>query len=286
MTDPLVDPDDPTVLSPQAARALAEQVEDTQLAAGAVRYGRVGRVGCARVVVNPRSPLPSGSFAVGLDGSSATVGTTLLALETTFADAGKTEALVHATPTTVAEIEGLADDAGWFAAAEALVVVSLVEPDPPAQPVREAEDDDLTGAAELLADAVDLPVDGLPGLRRLLGHRLDDPRSVLLVLDDTADPYGSGDRLAGVVLGHAGPSVGLLEHVVVRPARRRRGLGTALVAAAGRALLADGAVLLAAQVEEAAAEEHLAQACGFTAAYPVTVYARRVDELAGLDLEE
>ncbi|GAB2925008.1 hypothetical protein GCM10027047_22490 [Rhodococcus aerolatus] len=280
MSDPLVDPDDPTVLSPQAARALAEQVEDAQLAAGAVRYGRVTRVGCARVVLNPSSPLPTGSFAVGLDATSAAVGRTLLALETTFADAGRSEALVHASPTTVPEIQGLADDAGWFAVAESLVVVRLSAPEEPALPVREARDADLPGVAELLADAVDLPEDGLPSLVRLLGHRLDDPRSHVLLVDD-----GDLDRLAGVAVGHGGGAVGLLEHVVVRAARQRRGIGTALVDALGGRLLAAGATLLAAQVTEAAAEEHLAEACDFTTAYPVTTYARRVDEEAGFGEE-
>lgn len=279
MTDPLVDPDDAGVLDPQAARELAEQVEDAQLAAGAVRYGRVGRLGCARVVVNPASPLPAGSFAVGLDAASASVGHTLAALETTFADTGRREALVHASPTTVAEIEGLADDAGWFAVAEGLVVIRLTEPDEPATAVREATDTDLPGVAELLADAVELPEDGLPALLTVLGHRLDDPHSRLLVVDD-----GDAERLAGAAIGYAGPSVGLLEHVLVRPARQRRGVGTALVAAMGRALLAAGAGLLAAHVVEAAAEEHLAQACGFVPAYPVTTYARRVDELAEEEL--
>lgn len=277
MTDPLQDPDDPALLTPEAARLLAERVEDALLAAGAVRHGTVGRVGCARVVVHPGSPLPSGSFAVALDGARAPLGSTLLALEQTFADAGKAEALVHASPTTVAEIQGLADEAGWFAVAERWTVVRLTPSEDATTGVRPAGDDDLVGIAELLADAVELPEDGTDALLTLLGHRLEDPRTVLLVAVDV-----ELDRVVGTALGYCGTgsaAVGVVEHVVVRPSRRRRGIGTALLTAAGQDLFDAGATLVAALVEEAGAEEALTEAGGFVAAYPVTTYARRLDEL-------
>lgn len=275
MSDPLWDPDDAELLTPTAARSLAEKVEDAQLAAGAVRYGKVGRVGCARVVVHPGSPLPSGSFAVGLDGVRAPLGDTLLALEQTFADAGKVEALVHASPTTVAEIQGLADEAGWFAVAERWTVVRVVPSEAPTPGVRPAGADDLVGITELLADAVELPEDGTDALLTLLGHRLDDPRTVLLVV---VDPEAG--RVVGTALGYRGPEVGVVEQVVVRPSRRRRGVGTALLTAVGQDLFDAGATVVAALVEEAGTEEALTEAGGFVAAYPVTTYARRLDELA------
>jgi GNAT superfamily N-acetyltransferase len=279
VSDPLWDPDDPELLTPEAARLLAEQVEDAQLAAGAVRYGKVGRVGCARVVVHPTSPLPSGSFAVGLDGVRAPLGPTLLALEQTFVDAGKAEALVHASPTTVAEIQGLADEAGWFAVAERWTVVRVVPPDAPTPGVRPATGEDLVGIAELLADAVELPEDGTDALLTVLGHRLEDPRTVLLVVVDA-----ELDRVVGTALGYCGAGagrtgVGVVEHVVVRPSRRRRGIGTALLTAVGQDLFDAGASLVAGLVEEAGVEEALSEAGGFVAAYPVTTYARRLDEL-------
>lgn len=282
MSDPLWDPDDPELLTPEAAWLLAERVEDAQLAAGAVRYGKVGRVGCARVVVHPGSPLPSGSFAVGLDGARAALGSTLLALEQTFADAGKAEALVHASPTTVTEIQGLADEAGWFAVAERWAVVRVVPADGPTPGVRPAGAEDLEGIAELLADAVELSEDGTDALLTLLGHRLDDPRTVLLVVVDT-----ELDRVVGTALGYRGvggagvgvAEVGVVEHVVVRPSRRRRGIGTALLTAAGQDLFEAGTTVVAALVEEAGAEEALTEAAGFVAAYPVTTFARRLDEL-------
>lgn len=267
MVDPLRDPDDPELLDPYRARELAGLVEAARLASGAVRYGKVGRVGCAQVVVNRDNPLPLGNHACAVDGSSAEVAGTLMRLEQTFADVGRAEAVVYASPTTVAEIEGIADDAGWYAVEEALAVVHRG----PASPtgVRAAADADLPGMAALLAD--DLGAEPRR-LTRHLGQRMDDPRCVFVVVDD-------GERLAGFASGFAERRVGLVEHVVVRPARRRRGVGTAVVHGAVAALRDLGALLVAAHVAEGGAGERFAEACGFETGYPVTAYARRVDEL-------
>ncbi|WP_309116508.1 GNAT family N-acetyltransferase [Saccharothrix sp.] len=268
MVDPLRDPDDPELLDPYRARELAGLVEAARLASGAVRYGRIGRVGCAQVVVNPDNPLPLGNHACALDGSSAEVAGTLMRLEQTFADVGRAEAVVYASPTTVAEIEGIADDAGWYAVEEALAVVHR-GPAEFAPPVRRAVDADLDGMAALLAD--DLGAEPVR-LARHLAQRQDDPRCVFLAVDD-------GDRLAGFASGFADRGVGLVEHVVVRPARRRRGVGSALVSACVAVLRDLGALLVAAHVAEGGAGERFAEACGFGSGYPVTAYARRVDEL-------
>ncbi|GAA1311723.1 GNAT family N-acetyltransferase [Saccharothrix xinjiangensis] len=268
MVDPLRDPDDPELLDPYRARELAGLVEAARLASGAVRYGKVGRVGAAQVVVNRDDPLPGGNHACAVYGSSAEVAGTLMRLEQTFADVGRAEAVLYASPTTVAEIEGIADDTGWHAVEEALAVVHR-GPATASPPVRPARDVDLPGIAELLAD--DLGVDG-PRLLRHLGQRADDPRCAFVVVDD-------GDRLGGFASGFGERGVGLVEHVVVRPARRRRGLGGALVATAVAALRDAGALLVAAHVAEGGAGERFAEACGFEACYPVTAYARRVDEL-------
>ncbi|MDQ2587270.1 GNAT family N-acetyltransferase [Saccharothrix yanglingensis] len=268
MVDPLHDPDDPDLLDPYRARDLAGLVENARLASGAVRYGKVGRVGVARVVVNRDDPLPTGNHACAVYGSSAEVAGTLMELERTFADVGRAEAVVYASPTTVAEIEGLADDTGWHAVEESLVAVHR-GPAATSAGVRRAGDVDLPGVAELLAD--DLGMDGTRLLRHL-GQRLDDPRCAILVVDD-------GDRLAGFASGFGDRGVGLVEHVVVRPARRRRGVGGALVGGLVSALDDAGALLVAAQVAEGGAGERFAEACGFEVRYPVTAYARRVDEL-------
>ncbi|TWP47954.1 GNAT family N-acetyltransferase [Lentzea tibetensis] len=267
MVDPLRDPDDPELLDPYRARALASLIETTRLASGAVRYGKIGRVGSAQVVVNRDNPLPSGNFACGLDGSSVEVAGTLLRLEQTFADVGRAEAVVYASPTTVDEIEGIADDSGWYAVEELVAVVhrgSVAETS-----VRRAVDADLPGITELLSDEL---IGARERLIKYLGHRLDDPRCVLLVVDD-------GARLAGFVGGFAEHGVGLVEQVIVRPARRRRGVGRSLVHGAVAALRSAGALLVASQVDEGGSGERFAEACGFVAAYPVTAYVRRVDEL-------
>ncbi|WP_367131897.1 GNAT family N-acetyltransferase [Saccharothrix sp. HUAS TT1] len=268
MVDPLRDPDDPELLDPYRARDLAGLVEAARLAAGAVRYGKVGRVGAAQVVVNRDNPLPGGNHACAVYGSSAEVAGTLMRLEQTFADVGRAEAVLYASPTTVAEIEGIADDTGWHAVEESLAVVHRGEVRRSSL-VRPAGDADLPGIAELLAD--DLGVDG-PRLLRHLGQRLDDPRCVFVVVDD-------GERIGGFASGFGERRVGLVEHAVVRPARRRRGLGGALVGGVVAALREAGALLVASHVAEGGGGERFVEACGFDACYPVAAYARRVDEL-------
>ncbi|WP_158846740.1 GNAT family N-acetyltransferase [Saccharothrix deserti] len=275
MVDPLRDPDDPELLDPYRARELAGLVEAARLASGAVRYGKVGRVGVAQVVVNRDNPLPGGNHACAVYGSSAEVAGTLMRLEQTFADVGRAEAVLYASPTTVAEIEGIADDTGWHAVEESLAVVHRGEVR--LSPlVRPARDTDLEGIAELLADDL-----GLGGTRLLrhLGQRLDDPRCVFVVVDDGIAGSAEGDRLGGFASGFGERGVGLVEHAVVRPARRRRGLGSALVGGVVAALHEAGALLVASHVAEGGGGERFVEACGFDVCYPVTAYARRVDEL-------
>ena len=261
------DPDDPELLDPYQSRSLAILVEGARLASGAVRYGKVGRVGSAAVVINRENPLPTGNFGCALDGSSVEVASTLLQLEQTFADVGRAEAVVYASPTTVDEIEGIADDSGWYAVEELLTVVHR-GPASVASEVRPARDADLLGIVELLSDEL---VGNRERLGRWLGHRMDDPRCSLLVVDD-------GERIGGFVSGFAERGVGLVEQCVVRPARRRRGVGRSLVVSAAATLRSSGAMLIASQVDEGPGER-FAEACGFVAAYPVTAYVRRVDEL-------
>jgi GNAT superfamily N-acetyltransferase len=271
VVDPLRDPDDPDLLDPYRARELAGLVEAARVASGAVRYGKVGKVGCATVVVNRDNPFPSGNFACALYGSSAEVAGTLMRLEQTFADIGRAEAVVYASPTTVAEIEGIADDAGWYAVEESMAVVHRGRSAAPPR-VRAARDTDLEHIGVLLADELGLRLSGQQRLVRHLGQRWDDPRCVLLVVDD-------GERIVGFASGFAERGVGLVEQVVVLPARRRRGVGSDLVSGTVAALRDSGALLVAAHVDEGGAGERFAEACGFEAGYPVTAYARRVDEL-------
>ncbi|ASU79707.1 GNAT family N-acetyltransferase [Actinopolyspora erythraea] len=277
--DPLHDPDDEELLGPEQARDLAALVERAQLASGAVREGRIGKVGVADVVLNAGNPLTLGNRACGLWGTSAEVATTLFRLENVFAEAGRPEAVVHASPTTVADIEGIADDSGWHAVAEN--VAMLYRPDPArngteaigTHPVREAAQDDLPSVAELLADELDLSSGAERRLPRHLGQRLDDPRCFLHVLDD-----GELERVAGFALGFAESGVGLIEHIAVRPGRRNRGRGRALLRAGVEAAVERGSVLVATHAEDGGSLQRFAESCGFGVAYEVVSYTRGLEE--------
>lgn len=267
------DPDDDALLDPRQARDLAGLVENARMASATIRYGRIGTVGSASVVINRDNPLPGGNHACALWGTLAEVASTLLLLEQTFADAGRREAIVYASPTTVAEIDGIADDAGWRAVEENVALLHRVEKEP-IDGVREVMDSDLPGIAELIADEAGLSSSGENRLTRHLGHRLDDPRCLLRVVDDPG-----ADRIAGYVQGFVSRGVGLVEQVVVRPGRRRRGAGRGLVTAAVDELRERGARLVAAYSDEGGTTERFVEACGFEPVYAVTAYARRIDEL-------
>lgn len=318
--DHLRDPDDPALLDPAQARALATRVESARLAAGAVRYGRVGKVGVANVVVNRDNPLPSGNHACGLDGTAAQVATTMLRLEETFADLGRAEAVVIASPTTVPEIDGIADDTGWHAAAEEVAVVHRITPaeptgdsgteqpgsadqqDHPGKPADSVRQDHSAGSHSpnpsgpdssrpAPRDATELDLDGIAELWAddlgLADSGLPKLRRHLThLLDDprwrilVLDDIGT-DRIAGFALAFAHPGIGLLDQVVLRASRRRHGGGRALAAAALDVLHGEGAEFVVGYVEEGSAAERFAEECGFDAAYPVVTYVRRIDELLG-----
>lgn len=271
--DPLHDPDDEALLHPRQARDLAGLVENARLASAAVRYGSRTRVGVATVVLNPDNPLPTANHACALWGTLAEVGTTLLALEDVFAEAGRAEAVVYASPTTVGEIEGIADDSGWRAVEEQVALLHRAER-PADGEVRPAMERDLPSIVELIADEAGLPTAGERDLVRNFGHRVDEPRCVLLVVDDP-----EVDRIAGVVQGFVKRGVGLVEQLVVRPGRRGRGIGRALASAAVDELRERGAMLVASHGEQGGSSERFAESCGFEAVYDVTAYARRLDDV-------
>jgi GNAT superfamily N-acetyltransferase len=271
--DPLHDPDDEALLDPRQARDLAGLIETARLASAVVRYGLRTRVGVATVVLNQDNPLPAANHACALWGTLAEVAGTLLELEQVFAEAGRSEALVYASPTTVAEIEGIADDAGWRAVDEIVAMLHKVRRGPRGV-ARPADDGDLPAIVELIADDAGLSDEGERRLQRNLGHRIDDPRCVLLVIDDP-----SADRIAGFAQGFVERGVGLVEQVIVRPGRRRRGVGRELVAEAIDELCKRGALLVAALSEEGGTAERFAEACGFEVVYAVTSYARNIDDL-------
>ncbi|RRO15655.1 GNAT family N-acetyltransferase [Saccharopolyspora rhizosphaerae] len=271
--DPLHDPDDEALLDPRQARDLAGLVETARLASAVVRYGTRTQVGAATVVLNPDNPLPVANHACALWGTGAQVATTLLELETVFAEAGRAEAVVYASPTTVGEIEGIADDAAWRAVEEQVVMLHRSRGFSRSE-TRPAEDRDLPGIVDLYADEMGLSEEGEQRLARHLGHRIDDNRSVVLVVDDPGL-----DRITGFAQGFVERGVGLLEQVVVRPGRRRRGYGHDLVTDVSEELRRMGALLVAGHAEEGGTAQRFAEDIGFEVAYGVTAYARRIDDL-------
>ncbi|RKT83207.1 Acetyltransferase (GNAT) family protein [Saccharopolyspora antimicrobica] len=271
--DPLHDPDDEALLDPRQARDLAGLVETARLASAVVRYGLRTRVGAATVVLNQDNPLPAANHACALWGTLAEVAGTLLSLEQVFAEAGRSEAVVFASPTTVAEIEGIADDAGWRAVEELVALLHRTRQDVRGW-ARPAEDRDLPGIVDLIADDAGLSEEGERRLLRHLEHRLDEPRSILRVVDDQ-----DADRIAGFAQGFVERRVGLVEQVVVRPGRRRRGIGGEVVAEVVEELRERGALMVAGYSEEGGTAERFAEACGFDVVYGVTAYARRIDDL-------
>lgn len=273
--DPLHDPDDDALLDPRQARDLAGLVEKTRMASAVLRYGTRTQVGAATVVLNQDNPLPQANHACALWGTLAEVAGSLLELEQVFAEAGRTEAVVYASPTTVGEIEGIADDAGWRAVEEGVALLHRVEQDH-TESTREATESDLPEIVDLLADDAGLSTTAEQRLLRNLGHRVDDPHCVLRVV--RAGEAGD-ERIAGFAQGFVHRGVGLVEQLVVRPGRRRRGVGRALATETVHELRDRGALLVAAHREEGGATERFAEKCGFEAVYPVTTFARRVDEL-------
>ncbi|WP_406692567.1 GNAT family N-acetyltransferase [Saccharopolyspora sp. ID03-671] len=271
--DPLHDPDDETLLDPRQARDLAGLVETARLASAVVRYGVSTRVGVGTVVLNQDNPLPVANHACALWGTGAQVAGTLMELEQVFAEAGRSEAVVYASPTTVGEIEGIADDALWRAVEEQVVLLHR-DRGFSRGVARPVEDRDLEGVVELYADETGLSEEGEQRLARHLGHRADENRAVLLVVDDPGV-----DRIAGFVQGFVERGVGLIEQVVVRPGRRRRGYGHDLVTEAAEELRRMGALLVAGHAEEGGTAQRFAEATGFEVAYGVTAYARRIDDL-------
>ncbi|WP_190818358.1 GNAT family N-acetyltransferase [Saccharopolyspora pogona] len=271
--DPLHDPDDEALLHPRQARDLAGLVETARLASAVVRYGLRTRVGAATVVLNQDNPLPAANHACALWGTLAGIAGTLLELEQVFAEAGRAEAVVYASPTTVAEIEGIADDAGWRAVEELVALLHRFRQDTRGG-ARPAVDRDLPQIVDLIADDAGLSDPDERLLLRNFGHRIDDPRCVLRVVDDPG-----ADRIAGFAQGFIERGIGLVEQVVVRPGRRRRGVGRELVADVVDELRGRGALLVAAHTEEGGTAERFAEACGFEVVYAVTAYARRIDDL-------
>ncbi|MDP9394097.1 MAG: GNAT family N-acetyltransferase [Actinomycetota bacterium] len=259
--------------TPDDEVALAQLVESSARAAGALRYGSILRVGTATAVVNPDSPFLLGNAAGAVGGTPAQATATLRALESLYVEAGREEAVVVGSPTSLPELDLVADEAGWSAVEEGVVAVAALGGLVPAAgrpcAVRPFADADLPAVAGLLADAAGLPGGAEQALLRHVGHRVEDPRALVLVAARDEQP-------AGVLLAVADRGLAVVTDLAVDLRARHKGLGTALVAQAV-ALLADrGASLLAAPAEAGGVAQRFWERAGLTEAYATTTYARRV----------
>ena len=276
--------------------ALAASLEAAQRTLAAVRYGSVFQVGVATVVLNPDDPRPSAAVAAGLTGPPGRVESTLRALPSVWAEAGLPAVLVTASPSSVPELELLAEENGYEAVEETTAMVltrpaRLVEGEP-GRITQVLRDDDEHRVALLLAEAHDWPEALGRRLQVVTGHRLDDPRHLTMAAYE-------GGELAGVATGFlhvpprgvtyaagardaargpaAGP-LGQLVEVAVRPRARGRGLGSALVSAVCAALLARGAELVWTVAEAGGRSERFLAGLGFEPAYDAVTYRLPVED--------
>lgn len=259
----------PLELGDDRRAGLARTLEEAQRALCQVRYGSVFAFGNGHVVLNPDNPLAVGSFASGFQGDLGIVEKSLLALPLVWAEAGKHQVVVLASPSSVPELDLLAEECGYEAAEETSTMLltdpgQLVDGEPGilTRPLPEQDEGYVGG---LVAAAHDWsPGVGLR-LQVVQGHRLDDPRHVAVGAWD-------GPELVGVATGFLVGAVGqVVEVSVAREARRRR-FGRALASAVAAALLQRGAELVWASVEAGGLSERFLTGLGFEPAYDAVIF--------------
>jgi GNAT superfamily N-acetyltransferase len=252
---------------------LAELVEETARALGRIRYGSVFGVGTARVVLNPDSPLATANFAGTVRGSPGRAAETLELLPPVWREAGRGTVVLLDSPSCVPELGVIAEESGYEAAEEGAVLV-LAEPaalvdGEPGRTVRPLTEDEEHLVAGIVADATGYSGEVERMLRDTFGQRLDDPRV-------TAWGTVEGGALAGVALGFVDVGVGMVTEVAVRPERRGRGVGRALVSAVAADCLRRGATVVCAAVEAGGTTERFWHHLGFATAYTTVTYVQRV----------
>jgi len=262
--------DDPDLdLDDDRRGELARRLEDAAATLGAVRYGSRLRVGAARVVLNPDSPLASGALATGLDGSPAAVETTLRTLPAVFGQAGLTRVVLSASPSSAPELDLLAEENGYEAVEETTTMLltrpALLADGEPGRSTLPLPEPEEHLAAPLVAEAHGWSRPVERRLQRLLGHRFDDPRHVTLAA------HRSGE-LVGVASGFLHGGVGQLVDVSVRTGHRSRGTGRALASGVTAVLLGRGAELVWLQVEAGGSVERACASLGFAPAYDAVTY--------------
>src|SRR4051794_9058418 len=248
---------------------LARTLEDGLRRLCQVRYGTTFAFGAGHVVLNPDNPLAVGSFASGLDGDLGMVERTLLALPLVWSEAGKHQVVVLGSPSSVPELDLLAEECGYEAAEETTTLLltdptQLVEGEPGILTRPLAEEDE--GAlGPLVAAAYDWSVAVGTRLQVVQGHRLDDPRHVAF------GAWEAGE-LVGVATGFLHGKTGqVVEASVLQHARRRRN-GRALVSAVAATLLQRGASLVWAGTEAGGVTERFFTGLGFEPAYDAVIF--------------
>lgn len=251
---------------------LPATVESAQRALGRIRYGSDLRIGTAALVLNPDSPLVTANMVTEVGGSPAAAAATLAALPAVFADAGRREVVLVSSPSSLPELDVVAEEAGYLAIDEGVVLLLsepdlLVEHEPGARvvPLRERDEPDLS---TLLVDAYGWP-SGVEGQLALsLGHRLDDPRVRAFAAYER-------EELIGAALSFLFAGIGIVTEIAVRMASRRRGLGRALTSAAASDLLGRGAHRVIVAVDAASVAERMCVDIGFEPAYETITYSLR-----------
>jgi ribosomal protein S18 acetylase RimI-like enzyme len=253
---------------------LAATLEEAARALSAVRYGQAFRLGRAQVVLNPDNPLATGSFASGLDGDLGMVERTLLALPLVWKEAGRSQVVVLASPSSAPELELLAEECGYEAAEEHTTMLltdprQLVDGEPGilVRPLPE-QDEGLLGT--LIAKSHDWGPKVGARLQVVQGHRLDDPRHV-------AFGAWEGGELVGVGTGFQHGATGQVVEVAVLREHRNRRLGRALASAVAATLLQRGVKLVWLSAEAGSLVEAFFGGLGFEPAYDVTMFTAPVD---------
>ena len=259
-------------LSEDRLPALARRLEDQQRAYAAIRYGAVFRVGVARVVLNPDSPLAASNFAATLTGSPDAADVTLQRLPQVWADHGIAPVILLDSPSSLPELGVLAEELEYEAAEELAVMVltapeRLVEGEPGrlAVPIDGADE---RAVADVLTDAFGYTEHVEAVLPDLIGQRLDDPRVVAVGAERNGE-------LAGVALAFVEGELGHIAELGVRTDARGRGVGRAVASAAAAECLARGARLVWLAAEAGGHVERFWAHLGFTEVYDAVTYQLR-----------
>jgi GNAT superfamily N-acetyltransferase len=259
----------PLELDDDRRSGLARTLEEAQRALCQVRYGAFFPLGTGLVVLNPDNPLAVGSFAAGFQGDLGLVEKSLLTLPLVWSEAGKHQVVLVASPSSVPELDLLAEECGYEAAEETTTLLltdprQLVEGEPGIL-TRPLPEHDEAHVGALVAAAHDWSAAVGTRLQVVQGHRLDDPRHIA---------FGAWEdgRLVGVGTGFLFGAVGQLVEVSVSRAARRRRYGRALASAVAATLLQRGASLVWASTEVGGLTERFLTGLGFEAAYDGVIF--------------